>query len=214
MITNENENLVSRYDDPELSAAERRELIELLETDDEARDLEAQYRRLDAELETLPDGLDGVDFTGFRRRIRESIETAPVIRRPYRQLWTRWAPIAAAASMAIAFVSIWHSLSPEAKKQIDIHRGNTGIVEKVKPAPVNRVLLVSAPAPSGARVNRIQLGASASAAVEPSFAMDMENESVYDDGGVICFVGGENDEQETTVPSPTGFFGTLLKGST
>ena len=110
MISKENENLISRYDDPELSTSERQQLTEFLETDDEARDLEAQYRRLDAELETLPDGLEGVDFSGFRRRIRESIESAPVVRRPHRQLWTRWAPIAAAASMAIAFLSIWHSL--------------------------------------------------------------------------------------------------------
>ncbi|GEM_PF-1451393 len=210
MISKENENLISRYDDPELSTAERQQLTELLETDDEARKFEAHYRRLDAELETLPDGLDGVDFSGFRRRIRESIEIAPapVIRRPHRQLWTRWAPIAAAASVAIAFISIWHSFKSDSVTigPIPPKTPMAGPKSEVKIASINL-------APSEAVVNRIQLAA-APVVVEPSFAMDMESDSVYDDGGVICSNGSENEQQEAAVPSATGFFSTLMKGST
>ena len=114
-LSKENEHLISRYDDPDLNAAEREQLADLLETRDGARQLEAQYRRLDAELERLPDGLDSVDFTDFRLRIRESIEAAPVIRIRQHRLWNRWVPIAAAAAIAIACVSIWQALNTETK---------------------------------------------------------------------------------------------------
>jgi len=211
MISKENENLISRYDDPELSTSERQQLTELLETDDQARELEAQYRRLDAELETLPDGLDGVDFSGFRRRIRESIETAsaPVIRRPHRYLWTRWAPIAAAASVAIAFLSIWHSFKSDTITVIPPPPELPVAVE-----PTNNVQIASVSYTSSEEVvNRIQL-APPSVVLQTSFAMDLEGDSVYDDGGVICFIGSENEGQEAAVPSATGFLGSLLKGST
>jgi len=208
VISKEHENLISRYDDPELNTAEREQLTELLETDDEARELEAQYRRLDAELETLSDGLDGVDFSGFRERIRESIESAPVVRLPHRRLWIRWAPIAAAAaSVAIAFLSLWHTF-----KSDTITMGPTPPKSPVVAAPTSNVKLASIDsAPSETVVNRIQLAAPP---VEPSFAVDLESESLYDDGGVICFVGSESDAQEASMPSATGFFGILLKGST
>ena len=205
MISKKNENLISRYDDPELSTAERQQLTELLETEDKARGLEAQYRRLDAELETLPDGLDAVDFTGFRRRIRESIESAPVIQLPHRRLWTRWAPIAAAASVAIAFLSIWQFYKSGTGLQIEPTDGG-GIVSRV-----NKVELATGSSqPVEPRVNRIQLAV----VVESSFVMDLESDSVYDDGGVICFVGTESEGNRTSVPSASGFLGSLLKGST
>jgi hypothetical protein len=208
MISREQENLISRYDDPELRTSEREQLSELLETEDKARELEAQYRRLDAELETLPDGLEGVDFSGFRRQIRESIESAsaPVIRLPYRRLWIRWAPIAAAASVAIAILSIWHSL----KQPPTGHEPVPPIVQ----VRTNNVKLANVDVkPPGAVVNRIELGAP-SEAEESIFAVDIESDGVYDDGGVICFVGTESEGKVSSVPSAGGFFGALLKGST
>jgi len=207
MISKEHENLISRYDDPELSTAERQQFSELQETNDEARELEAQYRRLDAELETLSDGLDGVDFSGFRRRIRESLETAPVIRRPHRRLWTRWAPIAAAASVAIAFISLWHSFTGGPPSPLPP-------TPPVPPLAKMEVKLAPTTTPSEAVVNRIQLAVVPAGGMDARFDMDLESDSVYDSGGVICFVGTESEGKGTSVPSASGFFGSLLKGST
>ena len=205
MISKENEHMISQYDDPDLSAAQREQLTELLETDDAARGLEAQYRRLDAELERLPDGLDSVDFTGFRERIRESVEAAPVIRMPHRRLWNRWAPIAAAASVAIAFLSIWHSFKPETGPTPPL--GNDEVVK----GPTNNVQIADvAYTSSEPRVNRIQLAVAPAA----SFAMDLETDSVYDEGGVICFVGTESESNGTSRSSGGNFLGELMKGST
>jgi hypothetical protein len=206
MISKENEHLISQYDDPDLSATEREQLTDLLETDDSARGLEAQYRRLDAELERLPDGLDSVDFTGFRERIRESIEAAPVIRMSQRRLWTRWAPIAAAASVAIAFVSIWQALKTDPKISLQTPIG---------PSFTNSVQIESPEVkPTGLVVNRIQLAVAPAAVVEASFAMDLEVDSVYDDGGVICFIGTESESNGTSRSSGGSFMGELMKGST
>jgi len=206
MISREKENLISRYDDPELSPSERKQLTELMETEEEARELEAQYRRLDAELETLPDGLEGVDFTGFRRRIRESIDSAPVIRMSRRRLWTHWAPIAAAASVAIAFLSIWQLFTTKTTplQPPALEEGFT-----------NKVMVKQLEAqPSQGVVNRIQLSAASRTVVAASFAVDRETDTVYDEGGVICFVGSESDTKGASVPSATGFLSSLLKGST
>jgi len=202
MISKENEHLISQYDDPDLSAAEREQLTELLETDDSARGLEAQYRRLDAELERLPDGLDAVDFTGFRERIRESIETAPVIRMPQRRLWNRWAPIAAAASIAIAFVSLWQALKTDTK-----------IPPQPPPGPsITNNVKIESPVvkPTGLVVKQIELAPAA----EVIFAVDLESDEVYDDGGVICFVGTESEANVKPGSFGGSFIGEWMKGST
>jgi len=209
MISREHENLISRYDDPELSTVEREQLTELQETNDEARELEAQYRRLDAELETLPDGLDGVDFSGFRRRIRESIEsveTAPVIRMSHRRLWTRWAPIAAAASVAIAFLSIWYKFKSDTTTPPPIppESSYTNYV-KIGGDDVK---------PSEPMVNQVQIALVPAGGMDERFDVDLESDAVYDAGGVICFVGTESEGNGISVPSASGFFGSLLKGST
>ena len=206
MISQENENLISRYDDPELSPSERQQLTELMETDEQARELEAQYRRLDAELETLPDGLEGVDFTGFRRRIRESIETAPAIRMPHHRLWSRWIPLAAAASVAIAFLTLWQLFTTK----------TTPLLPPTLESGFTNKVMVKQPAspPSQVVVNRIQLSAAPSAVAAASFVVDRESDTVYDEGGVICFVGSESDAKGASEPSATGFLSSLLKGST
>ena len=206
MISQENENLISRYDDPELSPSERQQLTELMETDDEAREFEAKYRRLDAELETLPDGLGVLDFTGFRRRIRESIESAPVIRMPHHRLWSRWVPLAAAASVAIAFLSLWQLFTTKTTPLLPPSIGE-GFTNKVMVKQLDSQ-------PGQAVVNRIQLSAAPTPIAAASFPVDRESDSVYDEGGVICFIGSESDTNGASVPSATGFLSSLLKGST
>lgn len=211
MVSKENEYLISRYDDPDLSPAELQQLGELLETDDAARKLEAKYRRLDAELETLPDGLDGVDLTGLSRRVRQRIESAAVIPLPRRRLWTRWAPIAAAASVAISLISLWYVFKPEPISPR--HPLPTSPIATVSPMSKMRLATIE-PANPKRVVNRIRLSMSPATVEEQRIAMDIKSDSVYDTGGIICSVGSENDASESHELSMMGFLSTLLKGST
>lgn len=212
MIPKEHEELISRYDDPDLSTSERDRLRELLEVDDTARSLEAQYRRLDAELERLPDGLDEVDLTALRRRILDRIESGTVVRYPRRRSWVRRASIAAAASVAIGLISLWYVYQPEVIRDRSGSSGRStamGRVNKVQLAmnrPVGSETVV--------KVNRVQLSASPTTVPEPGIAIDTQTDSLYDFGSVICFIDSKQEGLESQDHSIATFFNTLLKGST
>jgi len=108
MISPDVERLISRYDDSDLAPAERAALAQALARDAEARGVLEQYRRLDAELERLPDGLDGVDLSGVRARVRvgiAAVEAHSATRRRVRRAWWAAGVVSAAAAVGMAVLA-------------------------------------------------------------------------------------------------------------
>ena len=106
------ETLISRWDDPDLTPAEREQLEKVLAQDSAGREVFQQYQRLDEQLGQMPDVLESVDFDGLRQKVARAIAKAERPGQGHRVFWRRWAPLAAAA--AIMMVAIpWKIMSPE-----------------------------------------------------------------------------------------------------
>jgi anti-sigma-K factor RskA len=107
MNTQEKEFLVSRYNDPDLTADEKAQISELMQQDADIADWLKQYQNLDQQLGQLSGKVDlgGIDFDRFAARIQEGIqdhkETVPHSGRKLH--WHRIIPLAAAAMIVLAF---------------------------------------------------------------------------------------------------------------
>ena len=99
MLTKEMEQLLLSFDDPDLTAAQRGQLDQLLQTNPEAREYHRQLQTLDQQMETLSGDLDKIDFRGFARAVNQRIDAAQARRQPRRILWRLLAPLSAAAAV-------------------------------------------------------------------------------------------------------------------
>jgi hypothetical protein len=106
MKTEDLENLVSRYNDPDLSGSDRARLKQMMEVNPDLRQLHKQYQQLDLALGQLPDGLEKVDFNQFSQRVSRVIAgmAAPVSAMPVTTILLRryLVPLAAAAVIIAA----------------------------------------------------------------------------------------------------------------
>lgn len=109
MITEEMEMLISRYDDGDLTDAERASLEAALDSDPEAQGLLKEYRRLNAALSEAPAGMAQVDLAAFSHTLSRSLTERRVVRRTSRTWW-RLGPVAAvAATILVGVGALWLS---------------------------------------------------------------------------------------------------------
>ncbi len=102
MLTPEQEILISRYDDPDLTASERVELENLLERP-EGQEIRRQFERLDRELANLPPIAAQIDEAAFRHGVGQRLDEDAGIQGSRRrlQLWRYLLPLTAAAAIAL-----------------------------------------------------------------------------------------------------------------
>ncbi len=107
MNKQEKEYLISRYNDPDLTDAEKREIQACMEQDGEADRMLRQYQALDQGLERLAGKFDlkGVDFDRFASHLQDSLSALPrtAVRSAWRHHWHKIVPLAAAALIVLAF---------------------------------------------------------------------------------------------------------------
>ena len=108
----EQEILISRHDDPDLTGLERQELDALLEGEPEARAMVEQYRKLDDQLATLADLSSSVDFDRFRDGVNDKLDQLRTRRPVQRLLWRVLVPMSAAAVFLLVALPWMQSLGP------------------------------------------------------------------------------------------------------
>jgi len=109
MISEEMEMLISRCDDGDLTDSERARLEAALKNDQDARRLLAEYRRLNAALDSTLIEMDGVDLAAFSRSLSRSLSER---HKPGRAggMWRRLGPVAAAAATILVGIgALWLS---------------------------------------------------------------------------------------------------------
>ena len=107
-ISKEQEFLISRFDDPDLTADERHELDVLLQ-DPAAQAVLEEYRQVDAVLAKWPTAGKNYDVTAFTRQVNERLDR--IERRAgsgRRAIWRYLAPVAAAAAVMIVVLPQWN----------------------------------------------------------------------------------------------------------
>ena len=136
-MSEQQEYLISRYDDPDLSGQERSELAALLKGNEEAQALLEEYRHLDGHLAMMGQTASPVSVETFVRAVHERIDATShekipaAASRPKRSVlrfpgWMR--PIAAAAA-AVAVVLLAWMLFPS----------RPGLSEPERVEPIRRV---------------------------------------------------------------------------
>ncbi|MBN1846007.1 MAG: hypothetical protein JW810_10005 [Sedimentisphaerales bacterium] len=207
----DNEHLISRYADPDLPAAQRRKLERLTAEDPAARTLLEQYRRLDRQLAELPDGLDQVDFGAFRAAVRRRLAAETVTTYADRRSWRRWAPLAAAAALAISFLSGWWLLPT-----LRTPRGpaNPSDGDRQAVAAVSRVIVdTRLSAPSQPRVSLIRVALAPPAEGYAPSRWQTESPEADIQGEVICYTGSTG-VLEDRPATGAGILRVLMNGST
>lgn len=158
MISEKLEMLISRYDDGDLSAAERARVEAVLDEQPEARELLEQYRRLGGAMLEGPDVTAGVDFEEFAGSVRRSVAQIPMQRAEERGsilLRRRWVwELAAAAVVMIGAVG-WFVLAgkPGAPEKA---AGPVVYVAGGQPAQLHRVIKVGLSEPKTAATGVIR----------------------------------------------------------
>ena len=170
MKPEETEELISRYSDPDLSDSDKDRVNQALTADADLRQIHQQYKRLDQALEQLPDGLDGVNFSGFSRRVSAAIASAEAPRTWRISTWRYLAPLAAAAALIIVALPLYNFLSDNAETSTDVG----DFMSIVTLAPPQRLL-------GEPLVNEIEIIQEPAGTVSPVLT---------EEGGVICSVGG------------------------
>ncbi|MCP4713174.1 MAG: hypothetical protein GY869_31475 [Planctomycetes bacterium] len=163
------EELISRYNDPDLSDPEKDRMNQALAADADLRHIHQQYNRLDQALEQLPDGLEGVDFSGFSRYVNAAIDSVEANQIRHVSIWRYLAPLAAAAALIIVALPLYNFLSDNAETSID----TVDFMSNVTLAPPKQLL-------GEPLVNQIEIIREPAGTMFPVLT---------EEGGVICSVG-------------------------
>ena len=112
MMREEQEFLISRYDDPDLTGSDRQELDALLDGEPEARAIVEQYRKLDDQLATLADHSSSVNLDRFRDGVNDKLDQLQARRPVRRLLWRVLVPLSAAAVFLLVALPWIQSYGP------------------------------------------------------------------------------------------------------
>ncbi len=130
MINEQQEFLISRYDDPDLTDQQRRELDELLADHPDARDLLEQYKALDDRFDQWPNESQEWDLSDFAKQVNQKIDGGSEKSESKIPFWKILVPIAAAAMIAIV---IWPDQSQTTHQNnlpiVTSHSQNIGVVQ-------------------------------------------------------------------------------------
>jgi anti-sigma factor RsiW len=185
----EQELLISRYDDPDLTDPERQELDALLDGEPEARAIVEQYRKLDDQLATLADLSSSVDFDRFRDGVNDKLDRLQARRPVRRLLWRVLVPLSAAAVFLLVALPWIQSFGP---RVVEVKTG--GIV--AIPTDVPRVVQVQKTGMiAGAEpVVNIQI---------TQIEVDIESDAEMQNDRVICFATSlpESNSSESAIQS-------------
>ncbi len=207
--------LISRFDDPDLSTAERAQLDKLLRSDPQARDLLEQYRKLNHRLEKLPDALENLDLSGFTQNVNRAIDLT-LLRKTRSFFRHTLIPLSAAAALVIAALALFfteaqnQTSKPDSnveKTVVNADGTNTGTKQN------NFVLLAQTPQTFDSNIVR---NVSVSLMPDSTLAMAESAISYHEGPGeVIAFTGAPALKQKTTKSrKSTSMFGVLFNGST
>ena len=196
MKPDKTEKLISRYNDPDLSDAQKDRMNQALAADADVRHIHRQYKRLDQALEQLPDGLEGVDFSEFTRRVRAAIASVEAPGTWRISPWRYLAPLAAAAALIIVAWPWYNFLSENPEKSTDTEN----FLSIVTLAPPQRLL-------GEPLVNQIEIIQEPAGTVSPVLT---------EEGGVICSVGApakSTRANQSNVTLEKSLFGFIPDGS-
>ena len=215
MINKENEMLISRFDDPDLSAAERTQLDNLLQSDPQARDLLEQYKKLNQRLENLPNALDNLDLSSFTQNVNRAIDLK-LLRKSRSFLRHTLVPLSAAAALVIAALALFftEAQNQTPKPQGDPERTAARVNDTNQGNPIfATVTLAPIPETFGSTIVR---NVSISPMPDPALAMTGQGISHHDGPGeVIAFASAPAVKPKPTKSQrTTNVFGFLFNGST
>ncbi len=181
MRKNDREFLISRYNDPDLSASERKALSVLL-GETESRRMEEEYRRLDAMLARIPSVTEGVDYAAFSERVRAGIADRSWRKADERATAFRWiAPLAAAAVFLMTAIPLWYLHRGSDRPGPSIRPGTAVVVNPEIPVGrvVSQVAVMDQTVTEPTAHSRVKAGAAG------------ETAGPDEDGTVMCFVSPE-----------------------
>jgi len=167
-----------------------------LAADADLRHIHQQYKRLDQELEQLPDGLDSVNFSGFTQRVSAAIASVEAPRTWRLSTWRYLAPLAAAAALIIVALPLYNFLSNNAETSTDTEN----FMSIVTLAPPQRLL-------GEPLINQIEIIQEPAGTVSPVLT---------EEGGVICSVGAPAKPiraNQSNVTLEKSLFGIIPDGS-
>ena len=196
MKPQETEELISRYNDPDLSDSEKDLMNQALAADADLRHIQRQYQRLDRVLEQLPDGLDDVDFSGFTQRVSAATASAEAPGPKPISIWRYLAPLAAAAALIIVALPLYNFLSNNTETSTD----TADFMSIVTLAPPQQLL-------GEPLVNQIEIIREPAGTVSPVLT---------EEGGVICSVGApakSTQANQSNVSLEKSLFGFIPDGS-
>ena len=179
MLTNEMEILISRFDDPDLTKSERRQLDDLLQSNPEAQDYHRQLQSLDKRLNRLTAEIDRIDLRGFAREVNLRIDMVETPRRSRRSAWRWLAPLTAAAAVVMIALPWFNrptitTPAPSSSVVVLAH------AKPIDAQPVAQVMVSSAKPPTETSVVRVALASLQPALLPPG------NDA---QGEIICFAG-------------------------
>ena len=225
MINKENEMLISRFGDPDLSSAERTQLDKLLQSDPQARDLLEQYQKLNQRLENLPDPLENLDLNSFTQNVNRAIDLT-LLRKSRSFLRHTLLPLSAAAALVIAALALFYTtaqnqpLIPDNDSVKTIVNNNNGAPGTMSTSDINQntfvqanVKLVQMPQAFDRNIIR-----NVSIAAVPDWRVAMAGQGISHHDGpgeVIAFASAPAVKPKPTKSQKTtNVFGFLFNGST
>lgn len=181
MLTQDMEILISRCDDPDLSAKQRRQLEQLLESDASAREYFQHLQSLDEHLASYGQQSADIDLAGFADAVNRKIDTAKSAQR--QNLLRRfWIPLAAAAAIMLVALP-WFNQISSPPAQTDSPKSSAVVLvqpQQIQAPQIAQVKLT--PAPSEPKVSFVKLTLASQQIVPPVGSANGISE-------VICFSG-------------------------